>query len=108
MIESSGREEHQFFLDRCERAAVTGDTMNYVSFSIATANPITSANTGEGMVSSSVLGLSTQWTDGVLVPGGHARRRRRLGGNCVSEELGLDVSHAPAPGLWLRTRWALL
>ena len=50
MTGSSGRDEPQFFLDRCERVAVTGDTMNCVSHSTATANPITSANTGEGMV----------------------------------------------------------
>ena len=59
MTGSSGREEPQFFLDQYERGAVTGDTVNHVSYSIATANPIASANPGEGMVSESVLGLST-------------------------------------------------
>ena len=49
----------QFFCDGCERVAVTGDTVNYLSYSIATANPIASANPGEGTVSPSVLGLST-------------------------------------------------
>ena len=29
-------------------------------------------------------------------------------GKCVSEELGMDVTHAPAPGLRLRTRWVFL
>ena len=59
MTGSLGREEPQFLLDRCETAAVTGDTANCVLYSIARANPVASANTGEGMVSPSVLVLST-------------------------------------------------
>ena len=88
MTGSSGREEPQFFLDRCERAAVTGDTMNCVSHSIATANPITSANTREGMVSPSVLVLSTQWTDGVS-----SQMAMRDGAEARGEgKLGMDVT----------------
>ena len=119
MTGSSGREEPQFFLDQCETVAVTGDTMNCVSYSIARANPVASANTGEGMVSPSVLVLSTQWTDGVssqvaMRDGAEARGEGKLGMDVTRIEienkvgfpvnLNLIAGHALAEGAGLDHR----
>ena len=79
-IIGSPRRDPGFFFDRCERAAVTGDIMNYVSYRIVTANPIDNIVRGHsGQMESSQMAMR--------------RRRRRLTVKkgswcmCVSEEL---------------------